>query len=643
MTPKTLKNLRDNLYSKIAEGESISYFIPSLWLGYSFKEPLKKIKVNPCQFFVQKIDEILNFALTPYEENYLKGEEWSRKARVYNLFVRHTTAFDHNQKGHLEIACPSSGFRDTGTFLKAIALLPYIKSLGVNTLHLLPITAIGEDGRKGNLGSPYAIRNPFKLDENLSEPFLGMSVEDEFSSLVEAAHLLGMKVVVEFVFRTASKDSDWVKEHPDWFYWIRESVEDRAEGSQDQSKYGSPIFSRQDLNQILEKVNQVDFNRLPAPSLAYRNFFTQAPSPDRIGKENGRWIGMLEDGTWVKIPGAFADWPPDDPQPPWGDVTYLKLFSHPDFNYIAYNTVRMYDSELNQKPNRNSSLWDQLRAIIPYYQKMFKIDGVMIDMGHALPHSLLKKMREDAHQIDPDFAFWEENFHLSYESKKQGYNASIGYIWADQRHPYKLKDLLYRFERETFPLPFFGTSESHNTPRSSTRSGGIVYSSYSWAINNFLPVIPFIHSGFELGERMPVNTGLDFTKEEIEKIPSERLPLFNDAELNWLNPNQLCEWIVKIAEIRKKYEDLILDYHHQTLRVIPCDIWDIFAFERKSSDRDILIVANSNMGKDFFIHLHLHTQRKNVKDLIRGDSFSLADHSLSLHLKPGEVKIFRLK
>ena len=233
MKSQILRTIRDNLQSKMDHGEKISYFIPSLWLGTSLKEPLRRVKVNPCQFFVQKIDEILNFSLSSNEADYLKGEEWSRKAVVYNLFAHHTTAFDHSQKGHLESARSATGFRDTGTFLKTIALLPYIKSLGVNTLHLLPITTIGEDGRKGNLGSPYAIRNPFKLDENLSEPFLGMRVEDEFCGLVEAAHHLGMKVVVEFVFRTASKDSDWVKEHPGWFYWIKEFVEDRPQGSMD--------------------------------------------------------------------------------------------------------------------------------------------------------------------------------------------------------------------------------------------------------------------------------------------------------------------------------------------------------------------------------------------------------------------------
>ena len=59
--------------------------------------------------------------------------------------------------------------------------------------------------------------------------------------------------------------------------------------------------------------------------------------------DDGRWVGVLDDGTRVRIPGAFADWPPDDNQPPWTDVTYLRMYDHPDFNYMAYNTIRMYD------------------------------------------------------------------------------------------------------------------------------------------------------------------------------------------------------------------------------------------------------------------------------------------------------------
>ncbi len=139
-----------------------------------------------------------------------------------------TTAFDHNGDDQISPMPNSDGWRETGTLLKSMALLPYIREMGFNTVHLLPITAIGRDGRKGTLGSPYAIRNPYLLDENSAEPALGLTAEQLFRGSVEAAHRLGMRVVIEFVLRTAAKDSDWVPEHPEWFYWIRADVPDRA-------------------------------------------------------------------------------------------------------------------------------------------------------------------------------------------------------------------------------------------------------------------------------------------------------------------------------------------------------------------------------------------------------------------------------
>ena len=129
-------------------------------------------------------------------------------------------------------------------------MLPYIKRLGVNTVHLLPITSIGQDGNKGTLGSPYAIRNPYELDENLSEPALGLDVKTEFKAFVEAAHRLGLRVVVEFVFRTAAKDADWVKEHPEWFYWIKEASRCGIPPTRTKQSYGSPLFTREELDRI---------------------------------------------------------------------------------------------------------------------------------------------------------------------------------------------------------------------------------------------------------------------------------------------------------------------------------------------------------------------------------------------------------
>ena len=92
------------------------------------------------------------------------------------------------------------------------------------------------------------------------------------AGFVEAAHLLGMRVVLEFVLRTASKDSDWIAAHPDWFYWIKADIPDRiGKGTGRLGAYGSPIFPAQTLDALKHKfalnsdVFRVMFSNAPAP------------------------------------------------------------------------------------------------------------------------------------------------------------------------------------------------------------------------------------------------------------------------------------------------------------------------------------------------------------------------------------------
>ncbi|MDH4071111.1 MAG: alpha-amylase family glycosyl hydrolase, partial [Ignavibacteria bacterium] len=351
------------------------YYVPPVWVSSGRRTA--PVMVDPSQLYLKIVRKILKDDPPRLAEG--AGGEWTRDAVVYNIFIRTTTAFDHDRDGVLHLGLNSAGMRETGTFLKGIAILPYLRRLGVNTLHLLPITAIGRDGNKGTLGSPYAIRNPYELDERLGEPSLGLDVKTEFRAFVEAAHSLGMRVVVEFVFRTAAKDSDWVRDHPEWFYWIREDTPNRPPGSGEESAYGTPVFTPDELGRIREAVSSGSLDKLIPPHQVYRDFFHPPPGKGDVRMEEGRYIGTTVRGIRVKIPGAFADWPPDDPQPPWDDVTYLKLFDHPDFDYIAYNTIRMYDAALTTGMHEKNDLWDKISGIIPYYQREFGIDGVMID------------------------------------------------------------------------------------------------------------------------------------------------------------------------------------------------------------------------------------------------------------------------
>lgn len=618
--------------------KKFSYTVPSLWL--SDKGIPKRVRVNPFEFYLDAVRKAKK--QKPPRKGKSTGGEWSKEAVIYNMFVRTTAAFDHNGNGKLDLPVNGEGFRETGTFLKAIAMLPYIKRLGANTIHLLPITSIGHDGNKGTLGSPYAIRNPYELDENQAEPVLGLDAKTEFKAFVEAAHAMGFRVVVEFVFRTAAKDADWVKEHPEWMYWIKDEIPLRDSAHQNESSYGSPIFTPHELEQIHHQVREHKFDNLTPPHQIYRDLFTPPPHTDFVNKENGRYVGVLPGGQRVKIPGAFADWPPDDNQPPWGDVTYLRMYEHPDFNYIAYNTIRMYDTRLAQTQFANRPLWDRIVGIIPYYQREFHIDGVMIDMGHALPMDLKSEMVRVARENDPDFAFWDENFSISRRSREEGYNAVFGYLWIDQHAAAKIRAFCHRTATEGFAIPYFATPENHNTPRATSRPGGIAYAKWAIVVNSFLPAIPFIHSGYELGETYPINTGLDFTPDQLKLLPSEKLPLFSEYSYDWFSENQIVAWVKKVLEVRNTYKKIIVNERPDSF-VMLCDPNEqVLAFARVSTSpkKRIAVVTNMNYHAPAATAVALDGSPKRVVDLLSSRKFPVTEGHLRTTLQPGQCLVF---
>lgn len=98
-----------------------------------------------------------------------------------------------------------------GSFRALISDLERIRSLGVDIIWLMPIHPIGEVHRKGNLGSPYAIR-----DYRAVNPEYGTL--DDFKALVDAIHSRGMRCIIDVVYNHTSPDSVLWQEHPEFFY-----------------------------------------------------------------------------------------------------------------------------------------------------------------------------------------------------------------------------------------------------------------------------------------------------------------------------------------------------------------------------------------------------------------------------------------
>lgn len=612
---KALKKVHKRL-NELKNIKIDKYYIPSLWM-FSGDKP-SEISVNPIDFFSTTIKKIISKDKVQTQSN-------KNKLITYNLFVRFATAFDHNKDGKIEIS--TNSFKETGTFLKAIAMLDYLKYLGINTIYMLPITSIGIDRKKGNLGSPYAIKDPYKIDENLSEDVLGLDVETQFEAFVEACHHLGIKVVCEFVFRTGSVDSDLAISHPEWFYWIKQDIEDRPSDSRDEKLYGPPIFNSNELTEIRRKIELGDFSNLPTPKKDYVEIFTNTPK--KVINSNNRIIGE-SNGKMSRIPGAFADWPPDDSQPVWSDVTYLKLFENAKFNYIAYNTVRMYDTELNNKSYKINELWDFISGIIPHYISNFDIDGVMIDMGHALPSELRAEISEKARNSKSDFIFWEENFVMNENSVKEGYDAVLGYMPFDAHNPYKMRDLIKYISSGNCPINFFATPESHNTPRAASRFSDDRFNRAAYLIAAFLQAMPFIHNGFELCEENPVNTGLGFESEDYEKYPAEKLPLFSVSKLNWLNNSNIINFIKSTNELRNKYSP-DEGINARNIHLISADKDEVVAFVvRNNKLQSELLIATNLSDKIINSTLDILSQVKEAKELISNRLININNNEINL-------------
>ena len=100
---------------------------------------------------------------------------------------------------------------EEGTFLSLIGDLDRIRALGADILWLLPIHPIGEVGKKGSLGCPYANR-----DYRSVNPAYG-TLED-FRRLVDEIHARGMKCIIDVVYNHTTPDSVLYRTHPEFFY-----------------------------------------------------------------------------------------------------------------------------------------------------------------------------------------------------------------------------------------------------------------------------------------------------------------------------------------------------------------------------------------------------------------------------------------
>lgn len=557
-----LKLILDDLRS--SHGKRKHYRIPKQWNSIGFEgwqtasNPFE-ITVEAIGYYTACIEKLL---VSPP----VKMNDALTGSVMYAMLPRTFSAWKHDEDGTIE----------SGTFLKCIALLPKIKALGVDTIYLLPCFEASYAFLKGGLPSPYAIRDILRIDQSLHDPLLSaVSVDIEFAAFVEVCHHLGMRVMLDFVFRTAARDNVLIEEHPDWFYWIK------SECAQSMTVPGiagmnHTVVSEKNIDQLYQSPEMTDFI----------SCFVSSPDPavwqallqqSRSTGQNVMDLAIQKLGICT-MPG-FAD-TINDPQPPWTDVTYLRLY----FENSRYLKKHIKSNDLppciaqdgvkcsvfgGEAPNH--ALWEYLAGVIPYYIGKFGIDGARIDMGHALPVPLYTMMMDRVKEADPHFIIWSEEFSV-YNAEAAalgGADFITGGIWSMWQRKYTRTFSVQLSDQLRSVLPVTAAIEMPDTPRSIALAGSEDGARADFLIASMLPhAVLLINNGQELGEIQPMNAGLLADEHARFVLPRDhpnygKLAFFDEVYFDWAKENnQRFLLMSNMIILRQTYRELMCSIDH---------------------------------------------------------------------------------
>ncbi|MGM0609341.1 MAG: hypothetical protein ACQESP_13105 [Candidatus Muiribacteriota bacterium] len=527
----------------------MEYKIPDFWKKFYNLDK----NVNIKEFY----EEVFKFF-----ENKVGNNSGEQDLRLIQLYLHHFTAYKHCQHD----------IYNRGTLLKTIAVLPFIsEECGFNSIMLLPHFLRSDKFKKGNFGSPYSVKDYYRIDPYLADPVCEAHEEELFAAFIEGAHKLGMKVFIDMVPRTAARDSLWILENPEWFYWIKPENTDKLitllktyiDGLPEPSAVTSDI-----IEQVLEG--------LPVEEI--QNLFEYAPSVknpekwERFKKENKKnpdFLAALTKEFGLITPPCSSDCV-NDPQPPWTDVTPLRLYEdYPESLLNKYGDkildkppffiqpILKASNFYGKKPLKD--LWHKVSDISLYYFKKFDVDGLRGDMFHALPSDLINQM---VNKMPADFTLIMENLNNQAGEKlslKHDFDFYTGNLFAiinesaENIHYYLNETTQY--ETKILGMPVIGDSVpifSRDKNKAQFQLAAPVFMSNS-AFG--------ITADTLIGNDLPLNYGLGFSehmqKEFDKKLynAGRTLSYFNQDYLTdcWDNVNkENIDFISELTSLRKE-------------------------------------------------------------------------------------------
>jgi alpha-amylase len=249
-----------------------------------------------------------------------------------------------------------------GTFKAFSQHLQRLKDMGVQTLWFMPIQPISKQDRKGELGSYYAIANYTAIN-----PEYGTI--DDWKILVNRAHEMDMKVIIDWVPNHTGGDHSWLTSHPD--YYVKDSVTGKPISPFDWSDvkkldYKNPAVSDSMLAAMKFWITEtgIDGFRCDVAASVPKEFWTRANAELKKMKN----VFMLAEANepWLHEAGFDASYA-------WDEFAMMKkiakgvrtplsldtIFSKQDTSYPK-NAMRLFFTSNHDENSWNKADWQTM-------------------------------------------------------------------------------------------------------------------------------------------------------------------------------------------------------------------------------------------------------------------------------------------
>ena len=392
--------------------EIYNYAIPQSWNLYGYR-PAKSIRsrellVHPYEFYLFTLRNILKDADGNWKQPQLTKEkpsdkrDWLKHASVYSLMVRTATAWDHDRDDRL-VSDNLYHLNDNGTFLKSILLLPLLKRMGVNTLLLHQIFPLCKTQNAHDYPVKEAVTDFRSIDPLLQDKLVKkLDAKEQCAAFLEACHLLGFRVILEYCPGKLARENSYYKEHPEWFFWF---------DSDQQNAYHPPRCNALPQNTLPFTYALKDFYRSEDVQ-QHIALFQEAPdglhefeslreieldlhttiAPSMVDQINAAIPAEQDTTIWRMYEDIHAQVPRD-----------IRAQAKP---YLMQDIIR-YDLHPARKPM--TALWGYLCENICWYQQELGIDGIFLEKPYLLPEKLQRAMAKAARKQRKSFVMIAED------------------------------------------------------------------------------------------------------------------------------------------------------------------------------------------------------------------------------------------